>query len=71
MLLLNAISRFFEHFKDAMIYGWEKTIKLEDVYALLKSKELQKHIEEQFQKKHIEEKSETLGESLDVRWKKY
>lgn len=60
LLLLNIISRSFEHFKDAMIYGRENVIKLKEVSALLKSKELQKQLETQ---------CDNHGEGLTIKWK--
>ena len=38
ILLLNALPRSFDHLKDAMLYGREKTITLEEVQCALKAK---------------------------------
>lgn len=42
ILLLNALPKSFDHLRDAMVYGREKTITLSEVKAALRSKELQK-----------------------------
>jgi len=42
ILLLCALSRSFESFKDTMLYGKEGTITLEEVQAALRTKELTK-----------------------------
>lgn len=45
LMLLNSIPRSYEHFKDAMIYGREQTISLQEVIYTVKAKELQKKLE--------------------------
>ena len=42
ILLLNALPKSFDHLRDAMVYGSEKTITLSKVKAALRAKELQK-----------------------------
>ncbi|XP_020572409.1 aminotransferase ALD1 homolog [Phalaenopsis equestris] len=42
LLLLNFISKSYEHFKDAMFYGRVQKIFLEEVQSLIRAKELQK-----------------------------
>ena len=42
IILLNVLPRSFEQLKDAMLYGRETSIILEEVQSALKSKELQK-----------------------------
>lgn len=44
LMLLNSIPRSYEHFKDAMIYGREQTISLEEVIYTVKAKELQRSL---------------------------
>lgn len=57
LTLLNSIPKCYEHFKDAMIYGREQTISLEEVQSAIKAKELQRKLEGQ----------EISGESYSVR----
>ena len=40
IILLSALPKSFDHLRDAMLYGREKTITLEEVQCALKSKEL-------------------------------
>lgn len=42
LTLLNSTPRSYEHFKDAMIYGREKTLSLEEVVSAVKAKKFQK-----------------------------
>ena len=42
ILLLNALPKSYDHLKDAMLYGREKAITLDEVQCVLKAKELQK-----------------------------
>jgi len=42
ILLLSALPRSFESFKDTMLYGKEGTVTLEEVQAALRTKELTK-----------------------------
>ena len=42
ILLLCALPRSFESFKDTMLYGKEDTVTLEEVQAALRNKELTK-----------------------------
>ena len=42
LLLLCSLPKFFEHFKDAILYGKEGTTTLEEVRADLRTKELTK-----------------------------
>lgn len=58
LLLLYAMPMSYEHFKDAMLHGREKSITLEEVQSLMKTKELPNKME------HSEEKN---SESLFVR----
>lgn len=45
LLLLNAIPKKYEHFKDVMLYGRDQTITLEEVQSAVKAKELQRKLE--------------------------
>ncbi|XP_058747135.1 uncharacterized protein LOC131620136 [Vicia villosa] len=42
LLLLSSLPRSFEHFKDALLYGNEDTIILDEVQTVMKSKEFSK-----------------------------
>ena len=42
LLLLSSLPRSFEHFKDALLYGKEGTITLDEVQTAVKSKEFSK-----------------------------
>ena len=42
IILLNALPKSYEQLKDAMLYGRERTITLEEVQSALKTKDLQK-----------------------------
>lgn len=42
IILLNALPKCFEHLKDAMLFGRENTITIEEVQTALRAKELQK-----------------------------
>ena len=42
ILLFNALPKSFDHLRDAMLYGREKTITLEEVQSVLRAKLLQK-----------------------------
>jgi len=42
ILFLCALSKFFESFKDTMLYGKEGTVTLEEVQAALRTKKLTK-----------------------------
>src|SRR3954465_923163 len=42
LLLLSLLPRSFEHFKDALLYGKEGTITLDEVQTAVKSKEFSK-----------------------------
>lgn len=54
LILLNSIHMSYEHFKDAVIYGRDQSITLEEVQSAIRAKDLQK-------------KSSTNGEGLNVR----
>lgn len=41
-ILLNALPRSYENFRDAMLYGRDQSIILEVVQSAIKSKELRK-----------------------------
>jgi hypothetical protein len=41
LLLLNSLPRTYEHFKDAILYGKEQTITLDEVLTSIRTKELQ------------------------------
>ncbi|PON41343.1 Zinc finger, CCHC-type [Parasponia andersonii] len=58
LILLNALPKAYEHFKDAMLYGREQTITLDEVQSAVKAKELPR-------KK--EGKEENTGEGLMAR----
>lgn len=45
IILLNALPKSFDHVKDAIMYGMETTITLEEVQSALRAKELQKFYE--------------------------
>ena len=55
LMLLNVMPKTYEHFKDAMLYGREQTITLEEVQSAIRAKELQRR---------IEVKEDTNGEGL-------
>ena len=38
LILLNAMPKMYEHFKDAMLYGREQTITLEEVQFAIRAK---------------------------------
>ena len=61
LILLNAMPKTYEHFKDAMLYGREQTITLEEVQSVIRAKEHQRR---------IEVKEETIGEGLVVKEKR-
>lgn len=42
IILLNALPKSFDHLRDAMLYGRENTITLEEVQCALRSRELRK-----------------------------
>lgn len=56
LILLNSLPRSYEKFKNALLYGREQSIALEEVQSAIKAKELQKRIHAQGQ---------TQGESLN------
>lgn len=58
LILLSALPRSFENFRDAMLYGREQTISLEEVQSAIHSKELQRQLQANTQPR---------GESLNVR----
>ena len=58
IILLNALPRSFEHLKDAMLYGRETSITLEEVQSALKCKELQKE---------GSKATDSVAESLDIK----
>lgn len=58
LILLNSLPRSYENFRDAMLYGREQSISLEEVQSAIQSKELQK--------KMIPD-SQSQGESLITR----
>lgn len=47
ILLLNSLPKSFEHLKDAMLFGRETSITMEEVQHALRAKELQKQNEDQ------------------------
>ena len=51
----------YKHFKDAMLYGREQIITVEEVQSAIRAKELQRR---------IEVKEETIGEGLLIKGKK-
>nr|KYP53352.1 Retrovirus-related Pol polyprotein from transposon TNT 1-94 [Cajanus cajan] len=57
LFLLNSLPRNFEHFKDAILYGKELDITLDEVQTSIRTKELQR------QQDH---KTDDNGESLNV-----
>ena len=61
LILLNAMPKTYEHFRDAMLYGREQTITFEEVQSTIRAKELQRR---------IEVKEETNGEGLLIKGKK-
>lgn len=58
LILLNALPKSYENFKDAMIFGREQALSLCEVQSARQSKELQRK---------LQGKGESLGESLIVR----
>jgi len=42
LLLLNSLPKSFEHFKDAIIYGKDQDIALEEIQTSIRTKEMQK-----------------------------
>lgn len=62
IILLNALPKSFDHLKDAMLYGREASITLEEVQSALKAKEIQKE---------SETKQSSAGESLNVKGKQF
>ncbi|BAT96024.1 hypothetical protein VIGAN_08289200 [Vigna angularis var. angularis] len=42
VILLNALPRTFEHFRDALLYGKDQVITLEEVVTSIRTKEFQK-----------------------------
>lgn len=46
IILLNALSKSFEHLKDAMLFGRESAITMDEVQSALQAKELRKHNDE-------------------------
>lgn len=42
LILLNALPRSYENFRDAMLYGRDQTITLDEVQSAIRSKELQR-----------------------------
>ena len=61
LILLNAMPKTYEPLEDAMLYGREQTLILEEVQSAIRAKELQRR---------IEVKGETIGEGLLVKGKK-
>ncbi|KHN05226.1 Retrovirus-related Pol polyprotein from transposon TNT 1-94, partial [Glycine soja] len=57
LLLLNSLPKSFEHFKDAILYGKDQDITLEEVQTSIRTKEMQKQ---------QDSKSEDNGESLNI-----
>ena len=55
LILVNAMPKTYEHFKDVMLYGRDQTITLEEMQSTIRAKELQRR---------IEVKEETNGEGL-------
>lgn len=45
LLLLNALPKSYENFKDDMLYGREKSMSLEEVQSAIQSKELQRKLQ--------------------------
>lgn len=58
LILLNSIPKSYEHFKDAMVYGREQSISLEEVVSAVKAKKLQRK---------LESRTDLNPESLSVR----
>lgn len=61
VILLNSLPKSYEQLKDAMLYGRDNTITLEEVESALKSKELQRQNEGK--------QEASSGESLNVKQK--
>ncbi|KHN06133.1 Retrovirus-related Pol polyprotein from transposon TNT 1-94, partial [Glycine soja] len=57
LLLLNSLPKSFEHFKDAILYGKDQDITLEEVQTSIRTKEMQKQQASKF---------EDNGESLNI-----
>nr|KYP36396.1 Retrovirus-related Pol polyprotein from transposon TNT 1-94 [Cajanus cajan] len=57
LLLLNSLPRNYEHFKDAILYGKEQDITLDEVQTSIRTKELQRQ---------QDNKTDDNGESLNV-----
>ncbi|KAL8537644.1 hypothetical protein ACS0TY_012681 [Phlomoides rotata] len=60
LILLSALPKSFENFKDIILYGRQSSITLEEVQVALKSKELQKV---------TDQASSSTGEGLTVKGK--
>lgn len=45
LILLNSIPRSYEHFKDAVIYGRDQSITLEEMQSAIRAKDLQKNLD--------------------------
>lgn len=58
LILLNSLPRLFENFRDALLYGREHTLSLEEVQYAIRAKELRNGLQSQG---HIH------GESLNTR----
>ena len=56
-MLLNSLPKSFEHFKDAILYGKDQDITLEEVQTSIRTKNMQKQ---------QDSKSEDNGESLTI-----
>ena len=46
IILLSALPKSYEHFVDAMLYGREQSLTLEEVQAALNSKDLRRYCPE-------------------------
>lgn len=58
IILLYALPKCFEQLKDAMLFGRESSITMDEVQSTLRAKELQKH---------NDKKQVTMGEGLNVK----
>ena len=54
---MNSLPKSFEHFKDAILYGKDQDITLEEVHTSIRTKEMQKQ---------KDSKSEDNGENLNI-----
>lgn len=57
-ILLNALRKSYENFKDAMLYGRDQSISLDEVQSAIQSKELHRR---------LLSNTEPLGEGLSIR----